>query len=75
MASPNKESFVMNLSELEDLIKQPQNQSNELDTVDFRLQSGNEFKTLNPGMGNYVELPEEVVKEMLKTVNKENWEY
>lgn len=75
MASPNKESFVMNLSELEDLIKQPQNQGNELDTVDFRLQSGNEYKTLNPGMGDYIDLPEDVVKQMLKTVNEENWEY
>lgn len=75
VASPSKESFLMNLKELGDLIKKPENKGTELDTVDFRLQSGNEFKTLNPGMGKFVDLPDEVVIEMLQTVNKENWEY
>ena len=75
VASPNKESFLMNLKELGDLIKKPENQNTELDTVDFRLQGGNEFKTLNPGMGKFVDLPDEVIIEMLQTVNNENWEY
>lgn len=65
----------MNLKELGDLIKQPQNQNNELDTVDFRLQGGNEFKTLNPGSGRFVDLPEDVIIEILNTVNNENWEW
>lgn len=75
VASPNKESFLMNLKELGDLIKKSENQNTELDTVDFRLQGGNAFKTLNPGMGKFVDIPDEVAIKMLKTVNKENWEY
>ena len=75
VASPNKESFLINLKELGDLIKKPENQNNELDTIDFRLQGGNEFKTLNPGSGEYIDLPEEVIIDILKSVNKENWEW
>ena len=90
VASPNKETFLMNLKDLGDLIKQPQNHTDpgnqyrsirdrqsELDTVDFRLHSGNAIKTLNPGMGTFEgnDLPDEVVLKMLDTVKNEHWEY
>lgn len=69
------ESFNMNISELKDLVNKPENQDTELDTVDFRLQGGNEFTSLNQGMGRFVDLPEEVIIEMLKTVNAESDDY
>lgn len=69
------ESFNMNISELRNLINREENQDTELDTVDYRLQGGNEFSSLNQGMGKFVDLPEEVILEMLKTVNAENEDY
>ena len=69
------ESFNMNISELKDLINKPENQGTELDTVDYRLHGGQQFNTLNRGMGKFVDLPEEVILEMLKTVQEEDEDF
>lgn len=69
------ESFNMNIGELRDLINKEENQNTELDTVDYRLQGGHQFTSLNQGMGKFVDIPEEVILEMLSVVNKENDDY
>lgn len=69
------ESFNMNIGELRDLISREENQDTELNTVDYRLQGGHQFTSLNQGMGRFVDIPEEVILQMLEVVNKENDDY
>ncbi len=69
------ESFNMNISDLKNIISKQKDPDAELDTVDYRLRGGQEFTALNRGMGNFIDLPEEVILEMLKTVQNENDDY
>ena len=62
----------INIGELKNHIAKDINQNTELDTVEYRLKPGEQFKTLNPGYGKYIEIPEDIVIQMLKTVQDEN---
>lgn len=73
--SVSGESFNMNIGELKELINKEENQNTTLDTVDYRLHGGQEFSSLNQGMGKFIDLPEEVILEMLTTVNHENEDF
>ena len=65
-------SFNMNIEDLKAAIDNPINQGTELNTVDYRLHKGQQFAALNKGMGDFkTVLPEEVIIQMLKVVNKE----
>ena len=61
----------MNIGKLKEYIAKDINKDTELDTVDYRLKAGNQFNTLNPGYGEFIEIPEDIIIEMLQTVNKE----
>ena len=62
----------INIGELKKHIANDINQDAELDTVDYRLKPGEQFKTLNPGYGRYIEIPEDVIIQMLEVVQNEN---
>ena len=65
------DTYEMNLDTLKKYIELPINKNAELNTTDYRLKAKQQFNTLNPGVGRYVDIPEEVVIEMLKTVQEE----
>lgn len=67
------ETYVMNIGDLKEIIDRPENKDTTLDTDSYRRQAGNQFNTLNPGYGGkYVELPEEVVMEMLEEMQNDD---
>lgn len=67
----NTDTYEINLDKLQNLSKLPINQNAELDTTDYRLHDKQQFNTLNAGVGRYVDIPEEIVIEMLKVVQEE----
>ena len=66
------DSYEMNIGDVKHLAEKPINVDAELDTTEFRIKDKHQFDALNKGMGKFIDIPEEVIIEMLKTVNKEN---
>lgn len=67
------ETYTINIGDLKEIIDRPENQKTELDTGSHRRQAGKQFSTLNPGYGGkYVELPEEVVMQMLEEMQNDD---
>ena len=66
------ETYEMNISELQDIVNRQENRNTTLDTDKYRRLAGNQFTTLNPGYGGkYVKLPEEVIMQMLETMQND----
>ena len=64
--------FQMNIGEIKELAALPKNIDATLDTVKHRtFDLRNAHRTLNAGIGKFEVLPDEVIEEMLKTVNQE----
>ena len=71
------ETYEMNIDDLQEIVNRDENQNTGLNTDAYRRKAGNQFNTLNPGYGGkYIELPEEVVMQMLETMqNDEDGDY